>query len=213
MNKNTSISIVGAGGHARSIYSWLTDMCEVNNVQFIDSYKKNENEQIFNCDVVCCDWDNIRNINSDTFLLGIGDNQLRKKIYYQLISSNRNVQGVSHPTSVIGIDAKVHQTVYIGPLCIVGPLAEIRENTILNSNCIIEHETIIGNHCHIAPGAKIAGRVTIGNNVFVGIGAVIKENVVIKDNAVIGAGAVVISDVLENDVVAGVPAKSIKKKE
>lgn len=211
MSKNKLISIVGAGGHARSVYSWLVDTSEATNVQFIDTYKKEENEQIFNCEIIRCEWENIGKINSDQFLIAIGDNHLRKKIYDHLISSNKNVQGVKHPTSIIGRDAKVHVTVYIGPTSIVGPLAKIGENTVLNSGCIVEHETVIGSHCHIAPGAKIAGRVTIGDSVFVGIGAVIKDNVTIKDNVVIGAGTVVITDIQENDIVAGVPAKSIKK--
>lgn len=211
MSEKKMISIVGAGGHARSIYSWLVDTGEVASVQFIDTYKKDENEKIFNCNIICCEWKNIGKINSDHFLIAIGDNHLRKKLYHHLISSNKNIQGVKHPTCIIGKDVKVHESVYIGPTSVVGPLARIGENTILNSGCIVEHETVIGNHCHIAPGAKIAGRVTIGEGVFVGIGAVIKDNVTIKDKAVIGAGAVVITDIQENDIVAGVPAKSIKR--
>ena len=52
---------------------------------------------------------------------------------------------------------------------------------------------IIGDNVEICCGAKVIGGVTIGNNV------------------IIGANAVVIKDVPNNCIVAGVPAKIIKK--
>lgn len=51
---------------------------------------------------------------------------------------------------------------------------------------------IIGNNVHISAGAVIIGPIKIGNNV------------------IIGANAVVNKDVLNNCIVAGVPAKIIK---
>lgn len=50
----------------------------------------------------------------------------------------------------------------------------------------------------------------LGDNVSVGAGANIIGPVHIGNNAVIGAGAVVISDIPENAVAVGVPAKVIK---
>ena len=53
---------------------------------------------------------------------------------------------------------------------------------------------------------------TIGNNVFVGVHAIILGPCTIGDNAIIGASSVVVKDVAENSVVAGNPAREIKKK-
>ncbi|MDE7192107.1 MAG: sugar O-acetyltransferase, partial [Clostridia bacterium] len=53
--------------------------------------------------------------------------------------------------------------------------------------------------------------VKIGNNVWIGAHATILSGVTIGDNAIIAAGAVVTKDVPQNTVVAGVPAKIIKK--
>jgi acetyltransferase-like isoleucine patch superfamily enzyme len=53
--------------------------------------------------------------------------------------------------------------------------------------------------------------VKIGENVWVGSSASILPGVTIGDNAVVAAGAVVTKDVPENTIVAGVPAKVIKK--
>lgn len=53
--------------------------------------------------------------------------------------------------------------------------------------------------------------VVIGENVWIGSSATILPGVTIGDNAVVAAGAVVAKDVPKNTVVAGVPAKVIKK--
>ena len=87
----------------------------------------------------------------------------------------------------------------------------------------------IGDMCFIAPGVILtcAGHpvvaeqrnlgletskpITIGNSVWIGAYATICGGVKIGDHAVIGAGAVVLHDVPENTIVAGVPAKEIRK--
>lgn len=57
------------------------------------------------------------------------------------------------------------------------------------------------------------GSVTIGKNVTIGMGARIlgHRNISIGDNAVIGANAVICQDVPSNMMVAGIPAKAIKR--
>ena len=55
--------------------------------------------------------------------------------------------------------------------------------------------------------------IKIGNNVWIGSNATILQGVTIGDGAIIGANAVVTKDVAENTIVAGVPAKIIRKVE
>lgn len=55
-------------------------------------------------------------------------------------------------------------------------------------------------------------KTTIGNDVWIGNGAIVINGVSVGDGAIIGAGAVVTKDVPPYSVVAGVPAKVIKKR-
>lgn len=56
------------------------------------------------------------------------------------------------------------------------------------------------------------GDIIIGNDVWIGYEAIILAGVTIGDGAIIGARAVVTKDVLPYTIVAGVPAKPIKKR-
>jgi len=56
-----------------------------------------------------------------------------------------------------------------------------------------------------------ADPVRVGDNVLIGANAVVIEGVQIGNGSVVAAGAIVAKDVPENVVVAGVPARVIKK--
>jgi serine acetyltransferase len=81
-------------------------------------------------------------------------------------------------------------------------------STVLNAERIGDNFRCV--HC-VTIGKKTEERPIIGNNVTMGAGSMIIGDITIGDNVVIGAGAVVVKDVPDNCVVAGNPAKIIKK--
>jgi len=62
------------------------------------------------------------------------------------------------------------------------------------------------------PGIKDC-KIRIGNNCYISAGVTILGPVRIGDNVTIGAGAVVTKDIPSNCIVAGVPAKIVKRQE
>lgn len=98
---------------------------------------------------------------------------------------------------IIGANSKIERGINLfHPINIV-----IGDRCIIGKNCTIYHDVtlgqnhgkypVIGDNVIIYPGAKIIGDVKVGNN------------------AIIGANAVVVKDVLDNQIVGGVPAKVI----
>lgn len=115
--------------------------------------------------------------------------------------------------------------------CDYGCNIHIGNNFFANFNLTIldEAEVRMGNDVFIGPNVSIytachpldaternrgvewAEPVTIGNSVWIGGGVTIVPGVTIGDRVVIGAGAVVTKDVPSDCVVAGNPARIIKK--
>jgi serine O-acetyltransferase len=87
------------------------------------------------------------------------------------------------------------------------------------SGIIINPLSIIGSGCTLRQGVTIGNKneirdvPIIGNNVDFGAGSIAMGAIRIGNNVSIGANAVVISDVPDNYIAVGVPAKIFKKKE
>lgn len=74
----------------------------------------------------------------------------------------------------------------------------------IGKNCFINQQVTIGAN-------KLDDKIPfIGDDVRICAGAIVIGDIKIGNRAVIGAGSVVVSDVNENEVVAGVPAKVIR---
>jgi len=83
----------------------------------------------------------------------------------------------------------------------------IHPRSKIGANATIFHQVTIGANelkvKHVPP--------ELGDNVYIGCGAKLIGNIKIGNNVVIGANAVVVSDIPDNTVAAGVPAKVIKE--
>jgi len=97
--------------------------------------------------------------------------------------------------------------------------AVIGAGTMIDMNTVVGGRAIVGKNCHIGAGTVLAGvveppsatPVVIEDNVLMGANAVVLEGVRVGEGAVVAAGAVVTTDVPPFTVVAGVPARIIKK--
>lgn len=83
----------------------------------------------------------------------------------------------------------------------------------IKSNCII------GKNCTLLPGVVIGNKnidnddthVLIGDNCYIGLGVKIFGQVSIGNNVTIGANSIILHDIPDNCVVAGIPARIIKR--
>ncbi len=79
---------------------------------------------------------------------------------------------------------------------------------------IIEDNVQIGSHCSIYSLSTIdnkTGTVHLKNNSKIGSHSTILPNVTVGENSIIGAHSLVISDIPDNVIAFGIPAKVIRK--
>lgn len=101
--------------------------------------------------------------------------------------------------------------VIIGKYTSIAPEVVIQsENHILNrlTTCPLNYFIKDSEDASTEP----KGDIVIGNDVWIGRRAIILPGVKIGDGAVIGAGAIVTKNVIPYSIVAGVPAKKIRKR-
>lgn len=110
-----------------------------------------------------------------------------------------------------------HCVIMMGAVLNIGTV--IGERTMIDMNVVVGGRAIVGKNCHIGAGTVLAGvieppsaeSVVIGDDVLIGANVVVLEGVKVGNGAVVAAGSIVVKDVEPNTVVAGVPAKLLKK--
>jgi UDP-3-O-[3-hydroxymyristoyl] glucosamine N-acyltransferase len=88
----------------------------------------------------------------------------------------------------------------------------IGDGTKLDALVHVAHNVVIGRNCELTAGTIIGGSTTIGDTCWMGLNSTLKNKIKIGNKVIVGAGACVIFDVPDEDIVAGVPAKTIKHK-
>jgi UDP-3-O-[3-hydroxymyristoyl] glucosamine N-acyltransferase len=88
----------------------------------------------------------------------------------------------------------------------------IGDGTKLDALVHVAHNVVIGRNCELTAGTIIGGSTIIGDTCWTGLNSTLKNKIKIGNKVIVGAGALVIHDVSDEDIVAGVPAKTIKHK-
>ncbi len=186
-----NIAIIGSGGHAKVIVDLIN---ELNDFNIIGFYDDNINSLLYNIKYL----GQIKDIDNtiDNFIIGIGNDIIRKKIYEENIQLNWYT--LIHPKSIISKNAKIDIGTIICAGAIIQTEVNIGKHCIINTNCNIDHESVIGNFTSICPSVTICGQVNIGELSFVGANSTIIQCIDIGNNCIIGAGSVIIKHVKNN---------------
>jgi UDP-3-O-[3-hydroxymyristoyl] glucosamine N-acyltransferase len=88
----------------------------------------------------------------------------------------------------------------------------IGDGTKLDALVHIAHNVNVGKNCELTAGTIIGGSTSVGDTSWTGLNSTLKNGIKVGRSVIVASGASVIHDVPDGDIVAGVPARSIKHK-
>ena len=196
--------VIGAGGHGRVVAEAAAGFYDT--IAFLDDAPA----------TTVIDGCSVRGKFADLSLLAgeyesaivaVGDNKLRIELLNRASESGFDLISVIHPSAVVSRFAEVGRGCAVLAHGFIGPGATLGAACIVNNAATVDHDCKLGDGVHVSPGANVAGGARIGSRSWIGIGAAVREGVEIGKDVMVGAGAAVVTDIPDNSMVVGVPAR------
>jgi len=203
---HTVIGIIGSGGHAKVITNILeNDSSEL--VFFSTSYSNflGKYKILLDSTKTLLEWKSKVRL----WHVAIGDPKIRKEKITFLLNNEFAITSAIHNKSIISDCSTIGLGTSIMAGAVLNPQTTIGEGCIINTTASVDHDCIIEDYVNVCPGCRLTGNVFIDTLTDIGAGVTVIPNIKIGKNCKIGAGAVVISDIPDNSVAVGVPAKVI----
>ncbi|MDZ5473304.1 acetyltransferase [Bacillus sp. 31A1R] len=207
------VIIVGAGGLARMIFSWLPAFLEGEEwdwefAGFLDDNLKNFENGSYDKPILSTIKDYMPQ-ELDVLIMGIANPTTKLSISKELEQRGASFMTLIHPKAMIG------RNVNIGRGCVVSPGAvltcdiEMSHFVFVNLYTTIGHDAKIGEGCTLNAHSDVTGYTELGKGVFLGSHSVVTPGMKVRDFAKIGAGSVVVREVKSETTVFGIPAKRL----
>ena len=125
-----TIAIFGAGGHTKVIIDLIQ---ELNQHTIVGIYDDNKEGCFEDIQIIGKIDENV-NIDYDDYIIGIGNDNIRKKIYEQF--SNLRWAVLLHPRSIISKNSVINDGTVVFAGAVIQTGVSIGKQCIINTNCI-----------------------------------------------------------------------------
>ncbi len=143
---------------------------------------------------------------------GNPDNYIkRKEIIESLGIPESRFTTVIHPSVTVPSNSKIGYNVLLMSNVVISCGVKIGNHCVILPNTVISHESTINNYCCIGSNVTISGNVFVGEECYIGSGSVLKNDISVGKGSLLGLGSNVISNVDEYLVVAGNPARILRR--
>jgi sugar O-acyltransferase (sialic acid O-acetyltransferase NeuD family) len=137
-------------------------------------------------------------LKKETLLLNLG---IEAERYESIVHPSARISGLS----TVGKGTVVLQNV------VIASNAQVGNHVIILPNSIVSHDDVISDYTCIAGGVCISGEVHVGKSCYIGTNCSLIGRIRVGNHSLIGMGSVVLRDVPPWSVVAGNPARILRK--
>lgn len=209
--------VIGAKGFAKEILEVIHNNNQLENLVFFDDVNENIQGYMYSQFPILKNIEQVEkhfSIFGNNFTIAFGKPPLRKMAYEKFIRLGGIYTSTVSPRINLG-----SYDIKFGDGCNILSNSTFSNSVVLGKGCIVyynvmvTHDCVVGDFVELSPGATLLGNVHIGDFTHIGSNATILPGLKIGKNVIVGAGSVVTTNVPDNCVVVGVPAKIIKRLE
>lgn len=136
---------------------------------------------------------------------------VRRLVGERLRAGGRRFESIVHPASVISARSRIGAGGIVYPQVVIMANVTLGEQVLLLANTVLNHDAAIGDYSIAASGVNLSGAVRVGASCYLGVASAVMHGVSIGDGALVGMGSVVRKDVAAATVVAGNPARVLRR--
>jgi sugar O-acyltransferase (sialic acid O-acetyltransferase NeuD family) len=203
-----NLIIVGSGGFAAEIRSYINDINSINKDKirikgFIDDSQEKyiQNKIRYNFEEPYLGTSKEFKFDKDDFfVLGFANVINRLEFIDKLKTLKLNLLTLIHPTSIIDKTANIQEGCVVAPFCTIGPNVNIGKYNIFTSYSFVSHDSVVGENNFFST-AGLSGNVAVGDNNYFGIRCTILPSVAIGSNNLIQAGMIIDKNIENNETV------------
>lgn len=198
------IVIIGSGGHSRVIIDSCARVGRKVAGVLAPTKPSNIEAPFLGDDSLI---DNSEFVAVHEFMIGVGDMAIRRRIGELLTRRGGIGATVIDPSAIVGARVSWGEGLFVCAGVVIGSDVKIGRHVVVNTKAGIDHDCVLGDYAFVGPGVTLAGGVQCGEEVLFGVASCVIPNVRIGHRTIIGAGAAVISNIEDDNIAMGIPAR------
>lgn len=145
--------------------------------------------------------------------IALGEPADRARLMDKVDTLGLTLSSIFSPDAFVSSHAEIGAGTIVAPHCSIQATARIGSNVAVNTTTIVGHDVVVEDNCVLSSMVNLGGGVHVEELGYIGMGALIKEKLRIGRASIIGMGSVVHSDVPEEVIAMGNPARVVRRNE
>lgn len=209
------IVVLGSGAAARMVGGILRADAGVELVGFTDANPARHGQALCELPILGADemLPELRRRGVSHAVVAAGEPGLRRRLAALLRELDFELANVIHPHAFLAPEVQLGCGIIVLPGAVLMDNPLIGDNVFIGQAVSIGHDVVIGRDCLVGGRSAIGADVVVGESVLIGWASIVGPRHHVGTGAVIAPGANVMSDVPENAVAAGNPARVVQLRE